>query len=436
MHDFLDYISKYGRGWALGNHPWFTFQTVAGAVATGTHGSSMTYGSLSAHEQLLALDVVLANGTLVQFSKASHPTLWPALQVSVGRLGVITAVTFKIVPNEPMYRWKVDIGVDTFLAQMQRLQDGYRRAGEAAPEVQDVDGMQYCWFITRRRASGMALWQSKVNWHGAPPPPHAGWSSPPVQRSVPGALSDAQLAAKLASGAPSLVFRQPAIATQRGTPLTFTDLGVGFPRTMGDGISLSMSPLFSNGTFSARSAIISESLALYNMQSDGIQYDQYEVSVSLSRVHDCFAALEEKLYGAEQRWRGFRAPGLIRFVKNENGLLSHTNGGARAYLNIEDYVKYQSFDAKNQDFQAAWQTLRGPICQGRMHWGKTGWPESGFVGAHEYPGSWCSFGCAVRELDPAGKLRSVSKIWDWSANDMGRCCMPGGVFNHAACSCK
>jgi FAD/FMN-containing dehydrogenase len=62
LKDFLDYISSYGRGYTLGNFPWFTFQTVAGAVATGSHGSSLTYGSLSSDDMLLALDVVLANG--------------------------------------------------------------------------------------------------------------------------------------------------------------------------------------------------------------------------------------------------------------------------------------------------------------------------------------------------------------------------------------
>lgn len=157
VKDFLDQLSRTGRGYTLGNFPWFTFQTVGGAVATGSHGSSLTYGSLSSDDMLLSLDVVLANGacahmwaggtrhvltalicgtsgTLVQMSKSSHPFLWTAMQVSVGRLGVITAVTFKILPNAPMQRYKVDVGVDTFLATMKRVQDGYNRAGDAAPE--------------------------------------------------------------------------------------------------------------------------------------------------------------------------------------------------------------------------------------------------------------------------------------------------------------
>jgi hypothetical protein len=95
-------------------------------------------------------------GTLVQVSKATHPFLWKAFQVSVGRLGVITAVTvckravrlpltcvsaescasalqFKLVPNGMMIREKVDVTVDAFLEEMKRVQEGYNREGDASP---------------------------------------------------------------------------------------------------------------------------------------------------------------------------------------------------------------------------------------------------------------------------------------------------------------
>ncbi len=35
------------NGWTVAAFPWFIDQTVGGAVATGTHGSSMRFGSLS-----------------------------------------------------------------------------------------------------------------------------------------------------------------------------------------------------------------------------------------------------------------------------------------------------------------------------------------------------------------------------------------------------
>jgi len=143
LHDALDYLAQYGSGWSLAAFPWFTFQTTGGAIATGSHGSSLSFGSLSNDAQLLALDVVLANGSLVQISKAAHPDLWPAFQVSVGRLGIITAVTMKLVPNAAMQRRMNHVGLQSFLAAMMRVQDAYIREGEAAPEVRALDGVRH-----------------------------------------------------------------------------------------------------------------------------------------------------------------------------------------------------------------------------------------------------------------------------------------------------
>ena len=59
----LDYLATYrgpknlanGRGWTLPAFSWFIDQTIAGAVATNTHGSSLEHGSLS--NQVLAFQV-------------------------------------------------------------------------------------------------------------------------------------------------------------------------------------------------------------------------------------------------------------------------------------------------------------------------------------------------------------------------------------------
>ena len=179
-------------------------------------------------------------------SKASHPFLWKAMQVSVGRLGIITAVTFKIVPNALMTRTKYDVTVDSFLADMKALQDGYNAQGEASPAVQAMDGTMYCWFVTRRRPSTSALWKSRVVWASGAAPAVTPATTPGALYS-PDSLTDAQLAAALSGGAEPPITRQPLWHTQRGAPLTFSDLGIGFPRTYGDGTSLTMSPLFTNG---------------------------------------------------------------------------------------------------------------------------------------------------------------------------------------------
>ena len=47
--------------------------------------------------------------------------------------------------------------------------------------------------------------------------------------------------------------------------------------------------------------------------------------------------------------------------------------------------------------------LLGDGCNGRLHWGKCGWPryESCFDGAASFPETWCSFGCAVQVDSPS-----------------------------------
>jgi FAD/FMN-containing dehydrogenase len=52
------------------------YQTIGGAVATGTHGSSVEWGSLSSPSQLLGLEVVTADGAVRRFTPANSPFLF------------------------------------------------------------------------------------------------------------------------------------------------------------------------------------------------------------------------------------------------------------------------------------------------------------------------------------------------------------------------
>jgi hypothetical protein len=39
--------------------------------------------------------------------------------------------------------------------------------------------------------------------------------------------------------------------------------------------------------------------------------------VPLSKAGDCLAAVHRELYGPAARWRGFRSPALVRFLRGE-----------------------------------------------------------------------------------------------------------------------
>jgi L-gulonolactone oxidase len=84
------------HGLALENLGDVDAQTVAGALATGTHGTGARYGGLAA--QVLGLELVLADGTVTSCSASEHPDLLAAATVGLGAYGIVTAVRLRCVP--------------------------------------------------------------------------------------------------------------------------------------------------------------------------------------------------------------------------------------------------------------------------------------------------------------------------------------------------
>lgn len=94
LHDFIDELEK--RGWAMPNLGSIVEQSIAGVIATATHGSSLQHGLLS--ESVVGLTVMLANGNVVQCSKDHNADLFCAALVSLGAIGIVTHVRFQAVP--------------------------------------------------------------------------------------------------------------------------------------------------------------------------------------------------------------------------------------------------------------------------------------------------------------------------------------------------
>ena len=85
------------QGLALTNMGDIQAQTVSGAIGTGTHGTGRASASIAA--QVAALELVLADGSVVSCSATEHPELFEAARIGVGAIGVITAVTFRTEPG-------------------------------------------------------------------------------------------------------------------------------------------------------------------------------------------------------------------------------------------------------------------------------------------------------------------------------------------------
>ena len=96
------------HGLALENLGDITAQTIAGAIATGTHGTGARFGNLSS--QVEALELVCADGATIACSvDDADGDTYLATRVGVGSLGVVTAVTLRCVPAFTLHgvdRWE------------------------------------------------------------------------------------------------------------------------------------------------------------------------------------------------------------------------------------------------------------------------------------------------------------------------------------------
>ncbi|MBP2475497.1 L-gulonolactone oxidase [Crossiella equi] len=83
-------------GLAMSNLGDIDRQTIAGAIATGTHGTGARFGGLAT--QVRELELVLADGSLLRCSAQDHPNVFNAARVGLGALGVVTSVTLQCEP--------------------------------------------------------------------------------------------------------------------------------------------------------------------------------------------------------------------------------------------------------------------------------------------------------------------------------------------------
>lgn len=110
------------QGYALHNLGSLPHISMAGAVATATHGSGAGNGSLAT--AVRGLTMVTADGTLTTVSRESDPELFPGMVVALGVLGIVVTLTLDVVPAfdvrqevyEGLARDTLDTHVDEILS--------------------------------------------------------------------------------------------------------------------------------------------------------------------------------------------------------------------------------------------------------------------------------------------------------------------------------
>jgi FAD-linked oxidoreductase len=106
-------------GQALPNMPDIDEQSLAGAMATATHGTGERLGAL--HSYVKRLQLVTPRGEVLNCSREENPQVFEAARVSLGALGVITEITLQNVATHKLRRRVWLEPIDTLIERFDEL---------------------------------------------------------------------------------------------------------------------------------------------------------------------------------------------------------------------------------------------------------------------------------------------------------------------------
>lgn len=119
LHEFNRVLDEHGL--ALANMGDIQEQTVAGAAQTGTHGTGREAAGLVS--QIAAMEIVLADGSVVDCSREVRPELFDAARAGLGALGIVTAITWQTVPAFVLRAQEEPMKWDEVLSRLDELAD-------------------------------------------------------------------------------------------------------------------------------------------------------------------------------------------------------------------------------------------------------------------------------------------------------------------------
>ena len=110
------------RGLALPNLGDIAYQSIAGAIATATHGTGRLLGGLAT--QVCGMRLVAGDGEVIECSPDAEPELFRAARVGLGALGIASTVTLQCVPAFRLRAVEEPVRVDEVLASLDEHVDG------------------------------------------------------------------------------------------------------------------------------------------------------------------------------------------------------------------------------------------------------------------------------------------------------------------------
>jgi xylitol oxidase len=170
--DLAAALNAAGR--ALHNLASLPHISVAGACATGTHGSGEHNGNLAT--AVSAVEMVTADGCLVTVGRDANPSEFPAAVLSLGALGIVTRMTLDTVPAFGVRQYVYE---DLPAGQVTEHFDEIVASGYSVSLFTDWRGGGFRQVWVKRRADAADGWEPQPRWMG-------GWLADGPRHPVPG----------------------------------------------------------------------------------------------------------------------------------------------------------------------------------------------------------------------------------------------------------
>ncbi|GAA4371795.1 D-arabinono-1,4-lactone oxidase [Agromyces bauzanensis] len=304
LHQLPALLAPYGL--AMANMGDIDRQTIAGATATGTHGTGLAFGGLAT--QIVAVKLVTGTGEPLTVSETERPDLLPAVRLGLGALGVLVELTLQLVPRYVLHAVERPEPLAEVLEQW-------------LDRVRSRDHFEFYWFPH----TDAALTKTNTRLPGDAPRKPLGRTSRWVDDEL---LANGAYRAICALGAvaPGTTPRSARIVERLSGGRDFAD--------------------FSPKVFTTHRSV---------------RFREMEYAVPLEAVPDAFREVRALI--ERKGWR-VSFPIEVRAAASDDNWLSTAYGRETGYLAVHRYVR----EDPREYFTAVEEIMRG--YGGRPHWGK------------------------------------------------------------------
>ena len=139
-------------GLAMPNLGDIAYQSVAGAIATSTHGTGLGFQSIAAG--VVGLRMVTADGSVLVCDEQQNPEMLQVARVGLGALGIVTEVTLQCVPAFNLQAREEVMNIDDLLSNFDEF-------------AENTDHTEFFWMPHTKNA----LLKRNTRTQEEPPPP-------------------------------------------------------------------------------------------------------------------------------------------------------------------------------------------------------------------------------------------------------------------------